>query len=68
LSQQAGALFAAWPMAYSVAFSGFYFALLLTLFALMIRPLGFDYRSKLPSERWRSNWIKPYLLAVSYPR
>ena len=29
-----GALFAAWPMAYSVAFSGFYFALLLTLFAV----------------------------------
>jgi len=51
-----GALFAAWPMAYSVAFSGFYFALLLTLFALFMRPIGFDYRSKLPSHRWRSNW------------
>ena len=51
-----GALFAAWPMAYSVAFSGFYFALLLTLFALFMRPIGFDYRSKLPSQRWRSNW------------
>ena len=51
-----GALFAAWPMAYSVAFSGLYFALLLTLFALFLRPLGFDYRSKLPSKKWRSNW------------
>ena len=51
-----GALFAAWPMAYSVAFSGFYFALLLTLFALFMRPIGFDYRSKLPSQQWRSNW------------
>jgi cytochrome d ubiquinol oxidase subunit II len=51
-----GALFAAWPMAYSVAFSGFYFALLLTLFALFLRPIGFDYRSKLPSQRWRNNW------------
>lgn len=51
-----GALFAAWPMAYAVAFSGFYFALLLTLFALFLRPIGFDYRSKLPSERWRNNW------------
>ena len=51
-----GALFAAWPMAYSVAFSGFYFALLLTLFALFLRPIGFDYRSKLPSQKWRSNW------------
>jgi cytochrome d ubiquinol oxidase subunit II len=51
-----GALFAAWPMAYAVAFSGFYLALLLTLFALVLRPLGFDYRSKLPSEKWRGNW------------
>ena len=51
-----GALFAAWPLAYSVAFSGFYFALLLTLFALFMRPIGFDYRSKLPSQQWRSNW------------
>ncbi|MEI6067019.1 MAG: cytochrome d ubiquinol oxidase subunit II [Methylococcaceae bacterium] len=51
-----GALFAAWPMAYSVAFSGFYFALLLTLFALFLRPIGFDYRSKLPSQKWRNNW------------
>ncbi|TAN68792.1 MAG: cytochrome d ubiquinol oxidase subunit II [Methylobacter sp.] len=51
-----GALFAAWPIAYSVAFSGFYFALLLTLFALFLRPIGFDYRSKLPSQTWRNNW------------
>ncbi|MGZ8945464.1 MAG: cytochrome d ubiquinol oxidase subunit II [Methylococcaceae bacterium] len=51
-----GALFAAWPLAYSVAFSGFYFALLLTLFALFMRPIGFDYRSKLPSQNWRNNW------------
>lgn len=51
-----GALFAAWPIAYSVAFSGFYFALLLTLVGLFMRPLGFDYRSKLPSLNWRQNW------------
>ena len=51
-----GALFAAWPMAYAVAFSGFYFALLLTLFALFLRPIGFDYRSKLPSQKWRNYW------------
>lgn len=51
-----GALFAAWPIAYAVAFSGFYFALLLTLFALFLRPIGFDYRSKLPSQKWRNSW------------
>jgi cytochrome bd ubiquinol oxidase subunit II len=51
-----GALFAAWPLVYATAFSGLYFALLLVLFALFLRPVGFDYRSKLPDPRWRSAW------------
>ena len=51
-----GALFAAWPMVYAAAFSGFYFAMMLVLFALFFRPLGFDYRSKIDSLRWRNNW------------
>ncbi|MGA8260851.1 MAG: cytochrome d ubiquinol oxidase subunit II [Arenicellales bacterium] len=51
-----GALFAAWPMVYAAAFSGFYFALLLVLLALILRPVGFDFRSKVPDPRWRSFW------------
>ena len=51
-----GALFAAWPIVYAAAFSGFYFAMMLVLFALFFRPLGFDYRSKIDSKRWRNNW------------
>lgn len=51
-----GALFAAWPMVYSVAFSGMYWALLLVLFALFLRPVGFDYRSKLENTQWRNSW------------
>ena len=51
-----GALFAAWPLVYAAAFSGFYVALLLVLFALFFRPVGFDYRSKLPDPRWRRAW------------
>ena len=50
------ALFAAWPLAYAVTFSSLYFALLLVLFALFFRPIGFDYRSKLPNPKWRSAW------------
>lgn len=42
-----GALFAAWPMVYAAAFSGFYVAMILVLAALFFRPVGFDYRSKL---------------------
>lgn len=51
-----GAIFAAWPSVYSAAFSGFYIAMLLVLFALFFRPVGFDYRSKIPDPRWRRTW------------
>jgi cytochrome bd ubiquinol oxidase subunit II len=51
-----GAVFAAWPVVYATAFSGFYVALLLVLFALFFRPVGFEYRSKLPDPRWRAAW------------
>ena len=51
-----GAIFAAWPVVYATAFSGFYIALILTLFALFFRPVGFDYRSKVADPRWRSAW------------
>jgi cytochrome d ubiquinol oxidase subunit II len=51
-----GALFAAWPLVYATAFSGFYWALLLVLFALLFRPVGFEYRSKVADPRWRSAW------------
>ncbi|WPL16419.1 Cytochrome d ubiquinol oxidase subunit 2 [Thiorhodovibrio winogradskyi] len=51
-----GAIFAAWPLVYAAAFSGFYFAMLLALFALFFRPVGFDYRSKIENPMWRSAW------------
>ncbi|MES2935735.1 MAG: cytochrome d ubiquinol oxidase subunit II [Pseudomonadota bacterium] len=51
-----GALFAAWPLVYAAAFSGFYIALMLLLFALFLRPVGFDYRSKIADTRWRNAW------------
>jgi cytochrome d ubiquinol oxidase subunit II len=51
-----GAIFAAWPLVYAAAFSGLYVALLLVLFALFFRPVGFDYRNKLADPRWRNSW------------
>jgi len=51
-----GAIFAAWPLVYGAAFSGFYFAMLLALFGLFFRPVGFDYRSKIEDPRWRNGW------------
>lgn len=52
----AAAIFAAWPAVYATAFSGFYVAMMLTLFALFFRPVGFDYRSKIEDPRWRTSW------------
>ncbi|CAM2883750.1 cytochrome d ubiquinol oxidase subunit II [Vibrio rarus] len=51
-----GALFAAWPLVYATSFSGFYFAMILTLAALWLRPLGLDYRSKIEEPKWRNAW------------
>jgi cytochrome bd ubiquinol oxidase subunit II len=70
-----GALFAAWPPVYATAFSGFYLAMMLTLAALFLRPIGFDYRSKLDNAKWRSNWdwaltagsaIPPIIFGVAF--
>lgn len=51
-----GAIFAAWPLVYATAFSGFYWAMLAVLWALFFRPVGFDYRSKVQDPRWRQAW------------
>lgn len=52
----AGAVLAAWPTVYAVAFSGLYAALLIVLFSLFLRPVAIDYRSKMESPAWRSFW------------
>ena len=51
-----GAIFAAWPLVYATAFSGFYWAMLAVLAALFFRPVGFDYRSKIADPTWRRTW------------
>ena len=51
-----GAIFAAWPALYAASFSGFYLAMMLVLAALILRPVGFKFRSKMPGARWRANW------------
>ncbi|MCE7028051.1 cytochrome d ubiquinol oxidase subunit II [Jiella avicenniae] len=51
-----GAIFAAWPALYALSFSGFYLAMFLVLAAMILRPVGFKYRSKRPEARWRRNW------------
>jgi len=71
----AGAVFAAWPPVYATAFSILYVPIMLILFALFLRPVGFDYRSKIEDPRWRSFWdwgifcgsaIPAFLLGVAF--
>ena len=70
-----GALFAAWPMVYAAAFSGFYVAMILVLASLFFRPVGFDYRSKIEDRRWRTAWdwgifagsfVPPLVIGVAF--
>lgn len=51
-----GAIFAAFPALYAASFSGFYLAMFLVLVALILRPGGFKYHSKLESPLWRHFW------------
>jgi cytochrome d ubiquinol oxidase subunit II len=51
-----GAIFAAWPFVYAVSFSGFYLAMFVVLAALILRPVGFKYRSKKAEPAWRARW------------
>lgn len=62
-----GAIFAAWPPLYAVSFSGFYLAMFLILFALILRPVGFKYRGKMPSQRWRDNWDRALFVGGFIP-
>jgi len=53
----AGAVtFAAFPRVYAVMFSSLYSALMLILFALIMRGVSFEFRGKVESPRWRKFW------------
>jgi len=71
----AGAVFAAWPLLYAAAFSGFYFAMLVLLLAFIVRPVSFNFRNKLTDRRWRESWdwtlsiagvIPPLIFGVAF--
>ena len=51
-----GVTFAAFPLAYAVMFSSLYSALMLVLFALIIRGVALEYRNKQDGAGWRQGW------------
>ncbi len=62
-----GAIFAAFPLIYATAFSGLYIVMMLLLWTMILRPLGFEYRSKLPSAGWRNLWDWALLVSGAVP-
>jgi cytochrome d ubiquinol oxidase subunit II len=51
-----GVTFAAFPRVYAVMFSSLYSALMLILFALILRGVAFEFRGKVESPGWRKLW------------
>ncbi len=51
-----GVTFAAFPATYAVMFSGLYSALMLILFALILRGVSFAFRDEYDSPLWRKVW------------
>jgi cytochrome d ubiquinol oxidase subunit II len=51
-----GVTFAAFPLVYSVMFSSLYTALMLILFALIIRGVSFEFRNKVEHPTWKKVW------------
>ncbi|WP_342040815.1 cytochrome d ubiquinol oxidase subunit II [Aeromonas caviae] len=63
----AGTLLAAWPLVYAAAFSALYVPFMFLLFGLFLRPVGFDYRSKLPDPVWRRWWDRALVVGGLLP-
>lgn len=62
-----GVTFAAFPGTYAVMFSSLYSALMLVLFALILRGVTFEFRGKVESEGWRNIWDWCHFIGSAAP-
>ncbi|MBU2742438.1 MULTISPECIES: cytochrome d ubiquinol oxidase subunit II [Acidithiobacillus] len=62
-----GAIFAAWPTLYATSFSVFYIVMILLLFSMILRPVAFEYRSKVAASKWRDSWDWVFLVSGFLP-
>jgi len=62
-----GATFAAFPTTYALMFSYLYTALLLLLFALIIRGVSYEFRGKSESDGWKKGWDAAIFLGNFLP-
>jgi cytochrome d ubiquinol oxidase subunit II len=67
-------IFAAFPSWYATMFSALYLALVVVLFALIMRAISFEFNRKIDDPRWRSTWrwsltlgslLVPFLLGTA---
>lgn len=61
----AGAIFAAFPMVYAMTFSGFYLAIMLVLFGLILRAVSLEFRHRDPS--WKAVWDSTFFVGSLVP-
>jgi cytochrome d ubiquinol oxidase subunit II len=61
----AGAIFAAFPMVYAMTFSGFYLAIMLVLFGLILRAVSLEFRHRDTS--WKAVWDGAFFLGSLVP-
>lgn len=62
-----GVTFAAFPTTYALMFSNLYTALLLLLFALIVRGVSFEFRGKMDGLAWKSAWDKAIIISSLLP-
>jgi cytochrome d ubiquinol oxidase subunit II len=62
-----GVTFAAFPTTYAVMFSSLYSALMLVLFALIIRGVSLEFRGLVESSKWRRFWDWGFFIGSFLP-
>ena len=61
----AGAIFAAFPMVYAMTFSGFYLAIMLVLFGLILRAVSLEFRHQ--DSAWAGVWDGAFFIGSLVP-
>lgn len=62
-----GVTFAAFPTTYAVMFSGLYSALMLVLFALILRGVAVEFRNKMDHPTWMKVWDTCFVIGSFLP-
>ena len=62
-----GVTFAAFPTTYALMFSNLYTALLLLLFALIVRGVAFEFRGKMDGLAWKAGWDRAITVSSFLP-